>query len=176
MSRLLFYGDKCTHTREAFYTHLKESSVPLVALVQTLMESNAPLEVWLRCAKYLDRDKILLLTRGRQSAEAMLQQLQQINSAGDAFERQDQNRAEISVIDSLLLKASKAEKPWLLAELAKRQYQLEVATFFEFAEPLIPLKQEWYPKLTKNLEALEAIAKLKDDLADLKNDYDALRC
>jgi hypothetical protein len=176
MSRLLFYGDKCTHTREAFYTHLKESSVPLVALVQTLMESNAPLEVWLRCAKYLDRDKIFLLTRGRQSIEAMFQQLHQINAAEEAFERQEQNRAEISVIDSLLLKASQGEKPWLLAELAKRQYELEVATFCEFAEPLIPLKKEWYPKLTKNLEALEEIANLKNELADLKNDYEALRC
>ena len=140
------------------------------------MESNAPLEVWLRCAKYLDRHKIFLLTRGRQSIEAMFQQLHQINAAEEAFERQEQNRAEISVIDSLLLKASQGEKPWLLAELAKRQYELEVATFCEFAEPLIPLKKEWYPKLTKNLEALEEIANLKNELADLKNDYEALRC
>ena len=48
--------------------------------------------------------------------------------------------------------------------------------FCEFAEPLIPLKKEWYPKLTKNLEALEEIANLKNELADLKNDYEALRC
>ena len=175
MSKLTFYGDRCVYAREAFNRYLSEEKIPARALLETLMAANAPLEVSLRFARmYLNDNKIRMLTRGQQSVESLIQQLYQINATERAVQREEQNRAESSVINKLLLKASQGEKPWLLAELAKRQQELEVAKFFDTPEKMIPVKEEWYPKLEKSFKYLEEIAKLQDELTALREDYNDL--
>ena len=176
MSKLTFYGDRCVYAREAFNRYLSEEKIPARALLEALMAANAPLEVSLRFARmYLNDNKIRMLTRGQQSVESLIQQLYQINATERAVQREEQNRAESSVINNLLLKASQGEKPWLLAELAKRQQELEVAKFLDTAEKMIPVKKEWYPKLEKSFKYLEEIAKLQDELTALREDYNTLQ-
>ena len=163
------------YAREAFNRYLSEEKVSARVLLETLMAANAPLEVSLRFARmYLNDNKIRMLTRGQQSVESLIQQLYQINATERAVQREEQNRAESSVINNLLLKASQGEKPWLLAELAKRQQELEVAKFLDTAEKMIPVKKEWYPKLEKSFKYLEEIAKLQDELNALREDYNDL--
>ena len=63
-----------------------------------------------------------------------------------------------------------------MAELAKRQQELEVAKFLDTAEKMIPVKKEWYPKLEKSFKYLEEIAKLQNELTALREDYNDLTC